>query len=81
MRNAIEVRIDLEVEAAYIRYRSRGPRGTSVRLNEDVVVHYDTENHVAGIELIEFRRNAIRAAIAFASLNDLGFPSLEQFRA
>jgi uncharacterized protein YuzE len=79
VQNAIELRIDLEVGAGYVRYRTRGPRGTSVRLNEDVVVHYDTENRVSGIELIELRPEAIRAAEAFASQNDLGFPSLDQY--
>jgi uncharacterized protein YuzE len=78
VQNAIELRIDLEVGAAYIRYRSRGPRGTSVRLSEDVVVHYDADDHVVGIELIELRGEAIRAAQAFASQNDLSFPSLDQ---
>jgi uncharacterized protein YuzE len=79
LQNAIELRIDLEVGAAYVRYGSRGARGTSVRLSEDVVVHYDAENRVVGIELIEMRPDAIRAAEAFASQNDLGFPSLQQF--
>ncbi len=79
MQNAIELRIDLEVGASYIRYGSRGVRGTSVRLSEDVIVHYDTDNRVIGIELIEMRPEALRTAEAFASQNDLGFPSLQQY--
>jgi uncharacterized protein YuzE len=78
VQNAIELRIDLEVGAAYIRYRARAPHGTSLRLNEDVVVHYDAEDHVVGIEIIELRADAIRTAQAFASQNDLSFPSLDQ---
>jgi uncharacterized protein YuzE len=79
VQDAIELRIDLEVGAAYVRYRPRGVHGTSVRLSEDVVVHYDPENHVAGIELIEVVPQAIRAAEAFPSQNGLGFPSLEPY--
>lgn len=79
VQNAIELRINLEVGAAYVRYRPRGARGTSVRLNEDVVVHYDSENHVAAIELVEVRPEAVEAAEAFASQNGLDFPSLEPY--
>lgn len=79
MQSAIELRIDLEVGAAYIRYRPRGARGTSVRLSEDVVVHYDAENRVTGIELIEVRPEAVQAAEAFASQNGLDLPSLQPY--
>jgi uncharacterized protein YuzE len=75
----MELGIDLEVGAAYVRYGDRGARGTSIRLSEDVVVHYDTDNHVAGIELIEVRLDAIRAAEAFASQNGLIFPVLDRY--
>ncbi len=79
MQKAIELRVDLEVGAAYVRYGSRGERATSVRLSEDVVVHYDADNRVVGIELIEVRPDSIQAAETFASQNALDFPSLQQY--
>ncbi|MEA2721637.1 MAG: hypothetical protein QOJ39_3501 [Candidatus Eremiobacteraeota bacterium] len=79
MQNAIELRVDLEVGAAYVRYGPRRPHGTSVRLSEDVVVHYDADSRVAGIELIAVRPDAIQIAEAFALQNALYFPSLQQY--
>jgi hypothetical protein len=48
-------------------------------LSEDVVVHYDVDGHVTGIELIEVRSDAIQTAEAFASQNGLHFPALQQY--
>lgn len=79
MRSVFELRFDLEVRAAYIRYGARGTRETSVRLSDDVVVHYDTDNRVVRIELIEVHPDAIRGADAVASQNDLDFPTLHVY--
>jgi hypothetical protein len=79
MQKATELRIDLQIGSAYVRYGSRSVRGSSVRLSEDVVVHYDSGDRIAGIELIEVRPDAIRTAEEFALQNALAFPSLPQF--
>jgi uncharacterized protein YuzE len=80
MQTPIQVRIDLEVGAGYVRYRSlaEGVRiASSVRLSEDVVVDYDRDRKVIGIELISVISPAIATAKAFAARNDLSFPDLE----
>ena len=80
MQTPIQVRIDLEVGAGYVRYRSlaEGDRiASSVRLSEDVVVDYDRDRKVIGIELISVISPAIATAKAFAARNDLSFPDLE----
>lgn len=79
MRNAIEVRVDLEVGAGYVRYRplEDGERvGSSVRLSQDVVVDFDDAGKVLGIELISMIPEALAIAHEYAHQNDLVFPDL-----
>jgi hypothetical protein len=77
MQNPIEVKVDLEANAGYVRYQARsgGQRfARNERLSQDVVVDFDADNEVLGIELLAFDDEAIDVARRFAEAHDLGFP-------
>jgi uncharacterized protein YuzE len=74
----IEVRLDLEVNAGYVRYR-RLPDdqriARSSRLTEDAVVDYDESGGILGVELLAFDNATPRPVQEFASHNGLEFPA------
>jgi uncharacterized protein YuzE len=82
MRDAIGLELDFEAGAAYIAY-GRLPEGELIahvtRISDDVVVQYDAQGAVAGIELIQIVTSAVAVAEEFAAQNDLVFPPLRSF--
>jgi len=75
----IELKIDYEAEASYIRYRTLPP-GTHVAHTEDVLedgsvtVDRDELGNVLGIELLGFSPTVIGSGVSFANQHDLEFP-------
>jgi len=77
MQNPINVKVDLEANAAYVRYRpsSDGQRfARNERVSQDVVIDFDADSQVLGIELLAFGDEALGIARRFAEAHDLGFP-------
>ena len=77
MLNATQLRIDYEVGAAYVKYRALEPGervATSARLTEDLVIDYDREGRVLGMQLIALNDEAVESAKAFAEQNGLDIP-------
>jgi uncharacterized protein YuzE len=82
MQEPIELRVDLEVGAAYVAFRhlEDGELVTqATRLDQDVVIQYDRDGRVIGIELIQILSESIESAASFAAQNGLGFPPLREF--
>jgi len=82
MQEPIELRVDLEVGAAYVVFRhlEDGEHIEQVtRLDQDVVVQYDRNGRAVGIELIQILGQSIESAASFAGQNGLGFPPLREF--
>lgn len=79
MTQPIELKIDYEAEASYIRYRALTP-GTHVAHTEDVLedgsvtVDRDEQGNVLGIELLGFSPTVIGNGLSFANRHDLEFP-------
>lgn len=78
--HAIQIRVDLEVGAGYVKYRPLGSGeriASTARLSEDVAVDFDATGRVLGIELISMLPEAFMTAQAYADQNGLAFPDLE----
>ncbi len=72
-----EVKLDLEANAGYVRYRSLhvGEHvARTVRLSEDVAVDFDATGAVLGIEILAFDSDVLEAARRFAVSKSLAFP-------
>jgi uncharacterized protein YuzE len=77
MQNPISIKVDLEANAGYVRYQpsSGGQRfARNERLSPDVVIDFDADSQVLGIELLAFDDEALGVARRFAEAHDLGFP-------
>jgi hypothetical protein len=76
MQNPLRVKVDLEANAGYVRYPSSGGQrfARNERLSQDVVIDFDTDSQVLGIELLAFDDEALGVARRFAEAHDLGFP-------
>jgi uncharacterized protein YuzE len=82
MQEPIELRVDLEVGAAYVVFRHLEDGeliAQATRLDQDVVVQYDRDGRIVGIELIQILGESIESAASFAAQNELGFPPLREF--
>ncbi len=79
MQKELELKIDFEAGAGYLRYRPL-PAGSFVtrtqRVSDDVFVDFDGESQVLGIELLAFDDEALAVAQRFAEQNELSFPEL-----
>lgn len=75
----IEVKVDLEANASYVRYRRLLP-GEHVAETVDVVddgsvaADVDARGNILGIELLGFNGDTMITAQKFASDHDLAFP-------
>ncbi len=72
-----EVKVDLEANAGYVRYRAlpAGDRvARTVRLSGDIAVDFDTADAVLGIEILAFDADVLEAARQFAGSRGLAFP-------
>jgi uncharacterized protein YuzE len=79
MTQPLELKIDYEANASYVRYRQLQP-GEHVATTQDVledgsvIVDRDVEGNVLGIELLGFSPAVIAAGILFANKHNLDFP-------
>lgn len=79
MLKPLELRVDREVDAGYVRYRALPPGehvARCARVSEDVVVDYNGAGEILGIELLAFDPEALSVAQHFADANGLMFPDL-----
>jgi uncharacterized protein YuzE len=79
MMNAIDVRIDATVNAGYVRYKKTRAGecvASSARISQDVVVDFDADGLVIGIELISIVPDALATARDYAAQNQLVFPDI-----
>ena len=77
MKNPIEIRVDLPSAAGYVRYRRLADGETvitSERASDDVIVDYDCERAVIGIELLAFDSLTLDVARSIAHERGLAFP-------
>jgi uncharacterized protein YuzE len=78
VRRPVSVRVDLEVDVAYVGYRRLADEehiARSERISEDVVVDYDAAGEIVGLELLGLDELALKPAREFASRRDLAFPA------
>jgi uncharacterized protein YuzE len=72
----INVRVDIDPDVgplAYLRYRD-GTFARNERVGQDVIIDYDADSQVVGIELLGFRDKTLAIARAFAEEHGLAFP-------
>ena len=72
-----KVRIDTEVTAAYVAYREVAP-GESIRnqrLSDEVIVDYNANGDILGLELLGFDDAALDIARNFAAAHGMEFPA------
>lgn len=77
MLKPIQLRIDYDVEAGYLRYRQlrEGEHvSRNARISDDVVVDFNDAGEILGIELLAFDEEALAVARGFAEANGLAFP-------
>lgn len=80
LRRPIHVRVDLDPDVGqlgYIQYLADTPAGVwarNERVSDDVIIDYDAESQVVGIELLGFRDETLAIARAFAEAHGLAFP-------
>jgi len=76
VKRYIGLSVDLEAQAAYVRYRPlpAGERARSKRVSEDVAVDYREDGELLGVELLALDDAAMAQAKAFAIANGLAFP-------
>jgi uncharacterized protein YuzE len=77
MVKPLALRLDYEVGAGYVRYRPLGDgehAARTAKIGDDIVVDYNGDGDVLGIELLTFGDTALRTARSFASENGLEFP-------
>ena len=76
MTKYIGLKVDLAVQAGYVRYRAvpAGQRARSKRVSEDIVADYSEAGDVLGVELLALDESAMKQARAFAAKLDLAFP-------
>ncbi len=75
MMHPIDVEIDEEAGAGYVRY-SKGDVAETVEVWEEgtVAADVDSRGNILGIEVLGFDEEILSHARAFASENDLVFP-------
>ena len=77
MKSPIEIRVDVSATAGYVRYRHLGDDelvSLSERAGDDVIVDYDRDRAVIGIELLAFDSSTLDAARSIAHERGLAFP-------
>jgi uncharacterized protein YuzE len=79
MQSALKLTIDFKAGAGYLIYRPL-PEGSFVTrtqtVNDDVLVDFDGDSQVLGIELLSFDDQTLSVARRFAEENELSFPEL-----
>jgi addiction module HigA family antidote len=75
----LALQIDFTAMAGYVRYRTLD-RGEHVawtqRISDDVLVDFDAESQIIGIELLSFDDDVLAIAQRYAHANSLDFPEL-----
>ncbi|HEX3549993.1 MAG TPA: hypothetical protein VHT53_06430 [Candidatus Elarobacter sp.] len=84
MLKPIQLRLDYDVGAGYLKYRNLADAehvARNARISEDVIVDYTDADEVVGIELLAFDEETLDVARSFASRNGLLFPDTITARA
>ncbi len=77
MKSPIEIRLDVPSTTGYVRYRRLADEervSLSEREGDDVIVDYDRDRAVIGIELLAFDSSTLDVARSIAHGRGLAFP-------
>ena len=75
MVKPLDLRVDLETNAAYVRYADASVAGTiDVWQDGWVAADVDNEGHIVGIEVLDLQRETLEHARTFANARGLAFP-------
>ena len=75
----LELKIDLTFKVGYLKYRMLESGSHVARthtVSDEVLVDFDAQSQVIGIELLSFDEHVLAIAQQFAAANDLEFPEL-----